>query len=284
MELTLRRFPDAIESVDSLDAPADAVMGVIAKVIPAGPMKDALSGVWLGHPFHPLLTDLPIGFWTSAWVLDLLGGKRSADAARKLVALGILSAIPTAVTGASDFGDTAAPEKRVGLVHAGANVLALACYVVSYGHRVRGRRSKGVVWGMLGAGFATIGGHLGGHLIAALGIGVDTTAFDAGPDDWTDAGPASALDGGGPIAVQADGVDVLVVPDGDRLLALADRCTHRGGPLHEGKVVVGCVECPWHQSRFRLTDGEVEQGPATQAQPVFEARVVDDRLQVRRRR
>jgi nitrite reductase/ring-hydroxylating ferredoxin subunit len=77
---------------------------------------------------------------------------------------------------------------------------------------------------------------------------------------------------------------VLVVREGDRLLALADRCTHRGGPLHEGKVVVGCIECPWHQSRFRLSDGEVEQGPATQAQPVFEARVVDGNLEVRRRR
>ena len=284
MDLTLRKFPEAIEAAERLDPPADAVMAAIGKVVPNGPLKDALSGVWLGHPLHPMLTDLPIGFWTSAWVLDLVGGKRSAGAARTLVGLGILSAVPTALSGASDFADTAAPEKRVGIVHATANTLALACYVVSYAHRVRGRRAKGVLWGFVGAGFATIGGHLGGHLISALGIGVDTTAFDPGPDNWTDAGPASVLDEGAPVAVSADGVDVLVVRDGDRLLALADRCTHRGGPLHEGKVVVGCVECPWHHSRFRLTDGKVEQGPATQAQPAFEARVLDGTLQVRRRR
>ena len=284
MDLTLRRLPEAIESAERLDAPADAVMSAISRAIPNGQLKDALSGVWLGHPVHPMLTDLPIGFWTSAWVLDLIGGKRSARAARTLVGLGILSAVPTAVSGASDFADTAAPEKRVGLVHAAANSLALACYVVSYAHRVRGRRAKGVAWGFAGAGFATIGGHLGGHLIAALGIGVDTTAFDQGPEDWTDAGPASALDDGAPVAVRADGVVVLVVRDGDRLLALADRCTHRGGPLHEGRVVVGCIECPWHQSRFRLSDGEVERGPATQPQPRFEARIVDGGLEVRRLR
>src|SRR4051794_37160698 len=179
MDLTLRRFPEAIESTARLDQPADAVMSVITKAIPAGPLKDALSGTWLGHPVHPMLTDLPIGFWTSAWVLDLIGGKRSANAARTLVGLGIHSAVPTAVTGASDFGDTGAPEKRVGIVHAVANTLALACYVVSYVERRRARRARGVLWGFAGAGFATVGGHLGGHLINALGIGVDNTAFDA---------------------------------------------------------------------------------------------------------
>jgi nitrite reductase/ring-hydroxylating ferredoxin subunit/uncharacterized membrane protein len=283
MDLTLRRLPEAIEAAGRLDGPADVVMKAVGKAIPAGPLKDALSGTWLGHPVHPMLTDLPIGFWTSAWVLDLVGGKRSAKAARTLVGLGILSAVPTALSGASDFADTAAPEKRVGIVHAAVNTLALVAYVISYGHRVRGRRGKGVLWGFVGAGFATLGGHLGGHLVNALGIGVDNTAFDAGPEEWTAAGPASALDEGKPVAVQAGGVDVLVVREGDRLLALADRCTHRGGPLHEGKVVVGCIECPWHQSRFRLTDGEVEQGPATQPQPVYEARVVGDDLEVRRR-
>ena len=281
--MRLRRVPEAIERLEALDSVAGPVGDAVGKAVPAGPVKDLLSGTVLGHALHPLLTDLPIGFWTSAWVLDLVGGKRSAKAARTLVGLGILSAVPTALSGASDFADTAAPEKRVGLVHATANSLALACYVVSYAQRVRGRRAKGVLWGFVGAGFATIGGHLGGHLVAALGIGVDNTAFDSGPDEWTPAGPADVLDEGKPVAVRADGVDVLVVRDGDRLLALADRCSHRGGPLHEGRIVVGCVECPWHQSRFRLTDGEVEQGPATQPQPRFEARVVDGNLEVRRR-
>jgi nitrite reductase/ring-hydroxylating ferredoxin subunit/uncharacterized membrane protein len=280
--MKLRRFPDAIEGAAFLDAPSDALMGAVSKAVPTGPAKDALSGTWLGHPLHPMLTDLPIGFWTSAWMLDLLGGKRSAVAARKLVGLGILAAVPTALSGASDWADTAAPEKRVGLVHATANSIALACYVVSYVHRVRGRRSKGVLWGWLGAGAATVGGHLGGHLVNALGIGVDNTAFDRGPTEWTAAGSTLDLRDGAPAVVSSGGVDVVIVQDGDRLLALADRCSHRGGPLHEGDVVLGCIECPWHQSRFRLQDGEIDQGPATQAQPVYEARIRDGVIEVRR--
>ncbi|HUP84172.1 MAG TPA: Rieske (2Fe-2S) protein [Acidimicrobiales bacterium] len=278
-----RRLPDAIESASFLDAPADALMQAVSKAIPSGPLKDVVSGTWLGHPLHPALTDLPIGFWTSAWILDLIGGRRSANAARMLVGLGIASAIPTAVSGASDWADTAEPEKRVGLVHATANSIALACYVVSFVHRVRGRRAKGVVWGWFGAGAATVGGALGGHLVDALGIGVDNTAFDPGPRDWTAAGSAAELREGRPVTFSTGGVDVLVVREGDRLLALADRCTHRGGRLHEGDVVVGCVECPWHQSRFRLEDGEVAQGPATRPQPRYEARVLDGVVEVRRR-
>lgn len=282
--MQLRRIPDAVESAAFLDGPADALMGAVSKAIPAGPLKDALSGTWLGHALHPVLTDLPIGFWTSAWMLDLIGGKRSANAARMLVGLGIASAVPTAVTGASDWADTAAPEKRVGLVHATANSIALACYVVSFVHRVRGRRGKGVLWGWYGAVAATVGGALGGHLVNALGIGVDNTVFDSAPKEWTAAGSALDLAEGRPVAVTANGVDVVIVQEGDRLLALADRCTHRGGPLHEGDVVLGCIECPWHRSRFRLEDGEVEQGPATRPQPRYEARIVEGVVEVRARR
>jgi nitrite reductase/ring-hydroxylating ferredoxin subunit/uncharacterized membrane protein len=280
--MQLRRIPDAIESVELLDAPADALMGAVNKDVPAGPVKDLLSGTWLGHALHPMLTDLPIGFWTSAWMLDLLGGKRMANAARLLVGLGIASAVPTAVTGATDWADTAAPEKRVGLVHATANSIALVAYIVSFVHRTRGRRTKGIAWGWIGAGAATVGGALGGHLVNALGIGVDNTVFDKGPEEWTAAGSALDLLEGRPVTVSADGVDVLVVREGDRLLALADRCSHRGGPLHEGELVVGCIECPWHQSRFRLADGEIDRGPAVRPQPTYEARISEEVVEVRR--
>ena len=279
--MQLRRLPDAVESATFLDGPADALMGAVSNAIPAGPVKDALSGTWLGHALHPVLTDLPIGFWTSAWMLDLIGGKRSANAARMLVGLGIASAVPTAITGASDWADTAGAEKRVGLVHATANSIALACYVVSFVHRARGRRAKGVLWGWFGAGAATAGGALGGHLVQALGIGVDNTAFEHQPTSWTPAGSALDLVEGEPALVSADGVDVVIVQEGDRLLALADRCSHRGGPLHEGDVVLGCIECPWHQSRFRLEDGEIAQGPAVHPQPRYEARIVDGVVEVR---
>ena len=280
--MRLRRLPEAVESATFLDGIATAVAGNIGRNLPPGTVKDALSGTWLGHTLHPLLTDLPIGFWTSAWVLDHVGGRRSAPAARTLVALGVLSAVPTAITGASDFADTDGEDRRVGLVHALANSTALACYTVSYVERRRGRRGKGILWGWLGAVAATAGGHLGGHLIAGRGVGVDHTAFDRGPVDWTATGPATALVEGRPVVVRADGVDVLVHQEGDRLLALADRCTHRGGPLHGGPVQDGCGVCPWHLSAYRLEDGEVARGPATRPQPRFEARIREGVLEVRR--
>ena len=280
--MRLRRLPEAIESAAFLDRPAGAVAGNISKNLPPGPRKDALSGTWLGHALHPLLTDLPIGFWTSAWVLDHVGGTRAAPAARTLVGLGVLSAVPTAITGASDYADTEGKERRVGLVHAVANTTALACYSVSYVQRRRGRRGKGILWCWIGAAAATAGGHLGGHLIAGRGVGVDHTAFDEGPAEWTPAGAATDLVEGRPVLVRVDGIGVLVRQEGDRLLALADRCTHRGGPLHEGRVEGGCVVCPWHDSAFRLEDGEVERGPAARPQPRYEARLRGGVLEVRR--
>ena len=278
----LRRLPEEIEGLSFLDPPGDALADVVSKLVPPGRFKDALSGTWLGHAVHPLLTDLPIGFWTSAWMLDIVGGKRSAAAARKLVGLGILSAVPTAATGASDWADTTGGERRVGLVHAGANSVALAAFVTSYLHRRKGNRAKGILWGTVGAAAATVGGHLGGHLIEALGVGVDNTVFETGPEDWLDVGAAAEVVDGRPHLVDAGGVPVLVVREGARLLAIADRCTHRGGPLHESEVAGGCVTCPWHGSVFRLSDGEVERGPAALPQPRYEARDRHGRLEVRR--
>ena len=281
--MKLRRFPEVIEGMSSLDPPADAVASTVSKAVPPGPLKDALSGTWLGHALHPMLTDLPIGFWTSAWVLDIVGGRKTEVAARRLVGLGILAAVPTAATGASDYADTFGGERRVGFVHAAANSVALSAFVASYLHRRKGNRLKGFLWGTVGAVAATAGGHLGGHLIEGLGVGVDNTVFEAGPQDWVDVGAAADVTEGAPHLVDAGGgVSVLVVRQGGRLLALADRCTHRGGPLHEGPLSDGCVTCPWHGSVFRLEDGEIERGPAALPQPKYEARERDGRIEVRR--
>jgi nitrite reductase/ring-hydroxylating ferredoxin subunit/uncharacterized membrane protein len=276
----LRRLPEAIEDLAFLDPPSQAAGRYISRALPPGPLKDLVSGTWLGHAVHPLLTDLPIGFWTSAWTLDIVGGPTSRAAARRLVGLGILSAVPAAATGASDWADTTGGGRRVGLVHAAANSAALGAFVASYLHRRAGNWAKGTAWGWAGAFFATAGGHLGGHLIEALGVGVDNTAFQVGPLDWLDVGPATdAIEGVGHV-VDAEGVAVLIVRQGRTLLALADRCTHRGGPLHEGPVEGGCVTCPWHSSIFRLHDGEVEQGPAALPQPTYQVRERNGRIEL----
>src|SRR5947207_6791053 len=89
-------------------------------------VKNFLHGTWLGHPLHPVLTDVPIGAWTSALFLDAFGLRRAADAA---VGLGILGAIPTAVAGLADWSDTAGKSRKVGLMHAVVNTIGLSTYM-----------------------------------------------------------------------------------------------------------------------------------------------------------
>ena len=157
-------FPvDGLERAEILDVPAKAIGGV-ASVLPAESQR-LLRGEWLGHPLHPALTDLPIGFWTSAWALDLIGGRRCATASTVLVGLGVLAALPTAAAGAVDFPEMSPEKQRVGAVHAACNLAATAAYTASLVARCRGRRGRGIAWGFLGAGVATLGGYLGGHLV-----------------------------------------------------------------------------------------------------------------------
>jgi nitrite reductase/ring-hydroxylating ferredoxin subunit len=132
--------------------------------------------------------------------------------------------------------------------------------------------------------FAVTGaaGWLGGHLAYALGVGVDTTAFQTLPEEWTDACAEADLPDGRGMRVDVAGVPVLLARHAGRIVALADRCTHRGGPLHDGELADGCVTCPWHHSRFALDDGTVRAGPATRPQPTLEVRIESGRVQVRR--
>ncbi len=245
--------------------------------ISAGPPKDALSGSWLGHPLHPLLTDLPIGAWTGAVFLDLAGGRRSRPAADALVAAGIAAALPTAVSGLSDWSDLGRREQRVGVVHAAANHVALGLWTASLAARRRGNRTGGVALGLLGAAAVAVGGYLGGHLSYGRAAGVNRTAFEDLPEDWTPLTDAAELPEGRPVLADAGGTPVLLVRRGETVCALADRCSHLGGPLHEGQVEGDTVTCPWHGSTFRLDDGSVVHGPASAPQPSLDVRATGGR-------
>jgi nitrite reductase/ring-hydroxylating ferredoxin subunit/uncharacterized membrane protein len=272
------RVIDAIEGAEQLDEARSQICTVAQPVLKPVPLRRFLSGTDLGHPVHPVLVQLPIGLWTSAWVLDLMGLGRTR-AARSLVGLGVLSALPAVASGLSDWADTDEAEARVGLVHATANTAALACFSVSWLRR-RGGQHSGVSWSMLGATLATAGGYLGGHLAYALGVGVDTNAFEVGSDEWT------AVRGNVPteplVARTVEGVRVMVATNEEGRFALADRCSHRGGPLSEGSLDGACVTCPWHGSQFELANGTPTRGPASIPQPVYENRVVEDKLELRR--
>jgi nitrite reductase/ring-hydroxylating ferredoxin subunit len=171
--------------------------------------------------------------------------------------------------------------RRMGVAHAAANSFSLLLYSGSYAARRRDRRGLGMALGLAGGGALAIGGYLGGHLSYARGVGVDQTAFEEGPEEWTPSVPESALQDGTAVHAVADGIDLLLVKQGGRVFALSDRCSHRGGPLHEGTLADGCVTCPLHGSSFRLEDGSVERGPATAPQPAWETRVVGGRVEVR---
>jgi nitrite reductase/ring-hydroxylating ferredoxin subunit/uncharacterized membrane protein len=276
------RLVERLERTAALDGVAGVVQRNAQAIYRPGALKDALSGTWLGHPLHPLLILMPLGCWTSASFLDLVGGRGSQTAADRLVAAGVVSALPTAAAGASDWSDTEGAERRVGFVHAAANSAGLICFTASWVARKRGRRAKGVALALAGHAFAGLGGYLGGHLTYAAGVGVDTTAFQSGPEEWTPVLDAGEVPEGRPVGTDVDGVRLLLVREGDEVRALAARCTHRGGPLDEGEVADGCVRCPWHGSRFELATGGIVQGPATAPQPAYETRVVAGRVEVRR--
>jgi nitrite reductase/ring-hydroxylating ferredoxin subunit/uncharacterized membrane protein len=270
-----------IEGLSAADGVAKQLQQFVHSSIGRGELRDALTGRRLGHAVHPVLTDLPIGFWTSAFTLDLVGGRRSRAAAQRLVALGVLSALPTAASGAADWSDTTGAERRVGLVHAALNTAAIACFAASWWARRRGRHRRGVLYGIAGSTVATGGGYFGGHMVQRLGLGVDHTTFVELPDEWTATLPASEWTDDAPRRVRAGVADVVVVRERGAWYGLAARCTHAGGPLDEGTVRDGCIECPWHGSRFRLDDGSVTRGPAFAPQPVVAVRVRDDIVEVK---
>jgi len=279
----LEQLVDGIAHTEWLDKVAVPVKDKVTQVIPKGPVKDLLSGTWLGHPLHPMLTDLPIGFWTSAMAVDFLGGRKGQKAADRLVALGILSALPTAATGLSDWSDTIGEDRRLGLAHAVGNVIAVDLYVWSWIARKRGRRLAGVTLSVLGAGAATAGAYLGGHLAWRKGVNVDRHAWDHPSDEWQEASLDGTLVDGEPAVVTVGDDTVLVVLSDGTVRAISDVCSHMGGPLHEGELAAGCVTCPWHASVFRLDDGGVVHGPATGPQPAYDVRWEGDQLLLRRR-
>src|SRR3712207_6412076 len=224
----LDRLAGRIEHADQLDHPSKVVAGVADKLLANRRVTELLSGTLIGHPVHPLLVTIPIGSWTSSMIFDLTGDRSAADG---LIGIGVLAALPTAVTGLSDWRHTSGAEQRIGFVHAVLNNVALGTYGLSWLARKAGKRKTGIVLSILGAGVITASGWLGGHLSYAQGVGVDTTAFTHSESDWTWVADAAEIRAGVLSQADAGGVPLVLTRDGDDIVALTDRCTHRGGPL-----------------------------------------------------
>lgn len=276
-----------LEQAASLDPTVDAVTAVVDKTVPRGPVKDALHGRWLGHALHPLLVALPIGMFSSASLLDFTGDEGSRRAARQLVGAGVLLVAPTAASGLADWSDLGAfrGPRRVGLVHAGANVVATLLYGASWVARRNGHHRRGRNLALAGAMGLSVGGYLGGHLAYSEGVAVNRNADEQRePREWTDAAAVADVAEGQLHRVTVADQPVLLACRNGKVYAIGGTCSHYGGPLDEGELVGSsdaCVVCPWHGSRFHLADGSVAGGPATIPQLSYEVRTIDDRLQVK---
>jgi len=277
------------EQTETLDEWSEQLQGILRSVIDQGGpaarrLKNWLNGVWMGHPLHPALTDVVLGAWWTGALLDLTGGRRSADAA---ITVGVLAAVPTAASGAVDWSDIEGEQRRTGLVHALLNSGALVCMIASLFARRAEQRALGFGLSTTGLALSTFSAWLGGELVYRMGTLVNRTAWTPTVDEYTAVASADILQPGKLVGaeVEVDGqkVPLVLLKKGNSVLALSGVCTHWGGPLAEGKLVNGnCVECPWHASQFSMADGHVQQGPATAPQPVFEARIRNGTIEVRR--
>lgn len=272
---------EQLGKMKSLDPIAKQVSSWVSKATSPAAVKNALSGTWLGHPLHPMATDVPIGAWTMATALDVCGGESTQTAAQHLVGIGVLTSLPAAASGASDWSDTIGKDRRIGLVHAVGNSVGTTMQVASWCARRSGRHRLGVGLSFLGLGATMGAAYLGGHLSFARGVNVNHTAFETPVRKWTDVAAADDVTEGQLVRVNANKTPVMLTRHKGQLRALSATCVHAGGALDEGHIDKDCVVCPLHQSTFRLSDGKPVRGPAAMEQPTWDVQTMDGRIQVK---
>jgi len=243
------------------------------------------GGRWAGHPLHPALSDLPIGLWAGVAILDATdrdrAPRRGFDAAGVLSAAGILAAGATALTGLTDWTVSDDQDRRVGLFHGLLNTVAFGLQGASLGTRMAGHRSTARALATASLTVTAAAGYLGGHLVFTRGVMVNRVAWTAGPRRWARALPEADLPDDSPVAVEAEGRQIMIYRHRGRLYAIDNICSHAGGLLSRGAVADLTVTCPLHGSRFTLANGCVRRGPASQPQPVLPTRIRNGWIEVR---
>jgi nitrite reductase/ring-hydroxylating ferredoxin subunit/uncharacterized membrane protein len=254
-----------------------AIFSALYKPVPF--LKDFLNGVWLGHPLHPAITDVPIGAYVVALVLDLSGQRAAATAA---IGVGIVFMLLAALAGYADYIDLEGKTRRFGTIHSSLMLVALIFYLVSFVMRLGGTPSPLEVWlAVIGLLIVITSAYIGGELVFNLGTQVDRHAWRGGGTKWT-ALDVTDVAPDRPVKAKAGAQTLVVVRRGTTLEALHDLCAHQGCSLSEGKVVGDAIECQCHGSRYRLRDGLVVRGPAVFDQPHYEVRESDGKIEVRR--
>lgn len=253
--------------------------------------KSLLSGTWLRHPLHPLLTDVPVGAWLLTVLLDIIwliapsSNAWAARGAQVTVLIGVLAALAAVATGSADWSDTYGAERRTGLYHGALNSLATIVYIVSTVLRFgssAGDTTLAAILGFIGFVILAVGAYLGGTMVFKHGTQVNHTAWEHGGEDYEAVLPVAEATANRLYRVTVSGVPVVLVKLGDKYAALAATCTHAGGPLDEGELQGEVVQCPWHGSRFNLRSGTAVTGPASIAVPRYDVRVRDGQIEVKR--
>ncbi|KWV33757.1 Rieske 2Fe-2S domain-containing protein [Micromonospora rifamycinica] len=281
----MRALMTKLEQATALDRAGDRLQRAVQATLRPQRVRDLLHGVFLGHPLHPAMVQVPVGAWISAAVVDLLPGQRRA--ATTLVALGTVSAVPAAVAGLNDWAELSRDQRRVGLVHAAANTVGLTLYAGSLAARLTGRHGVGRALAYLGLGAASAGAYLGGHLAYKQGAQVSQSVSELHrmSDGWQPVAELAGLPQRKLVTREVDDVSVILYRHGDEVTVMLERCPHQSGPLGEGEVQEidghACVVCPWHGSAFRLNGGEVVHGPSATDQQILPTRIVDGTLQTR---
>ncbi len=249
-------------------------------------VADVLHGKQLGHPLHPLLTDITIGSWTLGVFFDVLSfltrSQSSRKAANRLITLGTISAVPTALAGITDFSGIKQDAAGHGALHGIINSVALFFFWRSMKNRSRNHHLTGFFYSTLGLGLMTFGAWLGGDLVYNHRVGVSHVPEEQVAGDWTIVLAADELKTKEPQVVKVKKQPILLTKQGKNISAVHAVCSHAGGPLEQGSFRDGCVQCPWHGSVFNLTDGHVVHGPATFEQPHYQTRVTDGQIEIRR--
>src|ERR1700730_766926 len=254
---------------------------------PGQDLKTLPNGTCLGHPLHPVITDIPIGAWTLAVLFDIIylfrGTHGWVSAADLTIFVGLLGALGAAITGYTDWSDTVDRERRVGIAHGLLNTVVIVVYLVSFILRVSGgSRVLAILLAYAGYLVLLAAAFLGGDLVFGIGTGVNHHAWQEVPTKFTKVLLEGQLTDGMLVKAMAGDTPILLYKKGDTVCAISETCSHAGGPLSEGELDGNLVQCPWHASRFDICSGQVRGGPATISQVRYEVRRQNGQIEVRR--
>ena len=285
----VNRFIDRQRWLEPVADVLQKIVGGTYKALgePGHALKTFVHGTWLGHPLHPVITDIPLGAWTLGVLFDVIylfrGTHGWVSAADLTIFVGLLAALGAAVTGYTDWNETVDRERRVGIAHGLLNTVVIVVYLVSLIIRVSGgSRGLAIVLALIGYALVLTAAFLGGELVFSIGTGVNHHAWQEVPTKFTKVLLEGQLTDGMLIKSMAGDTPILLYKKGDAVCAISETCSHAGGPLSEGELRGNLVQCPWHASRFDICTGQVKGGPATISQVRYETRVQNGQIEVRR--